>query len=198
MTNAQWLSQESKHGHIIGENALHFLSRSCVMINIFQLINLSSGWLEKVYKDQFHLFSIFKQQMGLILFSVSLHYNLSPFDSSIFLGVNIIECLSRVEEKTKNCLKWLNHESYCLLPSRTSSHSFYDPIGILMDEVLKSQFQPWHDFIPDLSLNFKQVRMVSILIYVASKPSLACWVINCKERTIDHFSKWLHWIYHFT
>ena len=28
--------QESKHGHIIGENALHFPSRSSVMNNIFQ------------------------------------------------------------------------------------------------------------------------------------------------------------------
>ena len=131
--------------------------------------------------------------MGLISFSVSLHYNLSPFDSSIFLGVNIIECLSRVEEKTKNCLKWLNNESYCLLPLRTNSHYFYDPIGILMDEILKSQCHPWHDFMPDLSLNFKlQVRMISIFIYIDSKPYRDCWVINCKERTIYHFSKSIH------
>ena len=78
-------------------------------------------------------------------------------------------------------------------------HTSYDPVSIWMDEFLESQFHPWHDFIPDLSLNFKQqVRMVSIFIYIASKLSLACWVINCKERTINHFSKWLHWIYHFT
>ena len=107
--------------------------------------------------------------------SISLHYNLSPFDSPISSGVNRIECLSKVEEKTKTCLKRLSHDSYCLLPSSTSSHTFYDPISILMDEFLKSQFQPWHDVIPDLSLNFKQeVRMVSIFIYIASKPSLAC------------------------
>ena len=61
--------------------------------------------MKKVYKDQFHLFSIFKQQMGLISFTVSLHYNLSPFDSPISSGVNIIECPSRVEEKIKNCLE---------------------------------------------------------------------------------------------
>ena len=151
-----------------------------------------------MYKDQFHLFSIFKQQTGLISCTISLHYNLSPFDFPISSGVNRIECPSKVEEKTKNCLEWLNHESYCLLPSSTKSHTFYDPISILMDEFLKSQFQHWRDVIPDLSLNFKQqARMVSILIYIASKPSLACWVINYKERTIDHFSKWLHWIYHF-
>ena len=145
------------------------------MSNIFQSINLSYGWLEKVYKDQFHLFSIFEQQMGLISFSVSLHYNLSPFDSSIFPGVNRIGFPSQIEEKAKNFLEGMNHESYCLLPSRSNSHYFYDPISILMDEVLKSQFQSWHDFIPhcpDLSLNFKQqVRMVSIFIYITSKPS---------------------------
>ena len=52
-------SQELEHGHIIGENALHFPSRSSVMNNSFQFINLSHGWLEKVYKDQFNIFSIF-------------------------------------------------------------------------------------------------------------------------------------------
>ena len=133
-------SQESKHGHIIGENALQFPSQSSLMNNIFQFINLSYGLLEKVYKDQFHLFSIFKQQMGLISVTVSFHYNLSPFDSPISSGVNRIEFPSMVEEKTKNCLEWLNHDSYCLLPSSTSSHTFYDPISILIDEFLKSQF----------------------------------------------------------
>ena len=116
--------------------------------------------------------------MGLISFTVSFHYNLSPFDSP---GANRIECPSRVEEKTKNCLEWLNHESCFLLPSSTNSHTFHDPISILMDEFLKIQFEPWNDVIVDISLNFKQqVKTVSILIYTASKPSLACWVINCK------------------
>ena len=129
--------------------------------------------------------------MGLISFTVPLHYNLSPFDS--------LECPSRVEEKTKNCLEWLNHESFCLLPSRVCLHTSYDPVSVWMDEFLESQFQPWHDFIRNLSLNFKQqVRMVSIFIYITFKPSLACWVINCEESSMDSFSKWLHWIYDFT
>ena len=122
--------------------SLYFSCQSSLMNNIFQSINISYGWLEKVYKDQFHLFSIFEHQMGLISFLVSLHYSLSRFDSPIFSGVNRIECPSRVEEKAKNCLEWLNHESYCLLPSRTNSHTFYDPIGILMDEFIESQLQP--------------------------------------------------------
>ena len=138
--------------------------------------------------------------MGLISFSISLHYNLFSFDSPIFSGVNRIECPSWVKEKTKNCLEWLNHESYCLLPSRACLHTSYDLVSLWMDEFLESQFQPSHDFIPhcpDLSLNFKQqVRMVSI--FVTSKPSQDCWVINCKERSIDLFRKWLHWIYDFT
>ena len=140
--------------------------------------------------DQFHLFSIFKQQMGLISFIVSLHYNLSPFNFPISSGVNRIECLSKVEEKTKNCLEWLNHVSFCLLPSRACLHTSYDPISIWMDEFLESQFQPWQDFIPYLSLNFKQkIRMVSIFIYITLKPSLACWVTNYKESSLDSFSK---------
>ena len=98
-------NQEHKHCHIIGENALHFLFKSWVMNNIFQSINLSYGWLEKVYKDQFHLFSIFEQQMGLISFSVSLHYNSSPFDFPIFSAVNGIECPSRVERR-KQIIVW--------------------------------------------------------------------------------------------
>ena len=172
------------------------------MNNIFQFINLPQGWLEKVYKDQFHLFSIFKQQMGLISFTVSLHYNVFPFDSPISFGVNRIECPSRVEEKTKNCLEWPSHESYCLLPSRKNLHTFYDPISILMDEFWESQSHPWHDFIslyPYLSLIFKQqVIMASTFIHITYKPSLICCIINYKEISIDTFSKWLHWIYDFT
>ena len=133
------LNQEFKHYHVIGEKALHVSSQSSVMNKFFQLVNLYYGWMKKVYKDQFHLFSIFKQQMGLISFTVSLHYNLSPFDS---LGVNRFECPSMVEEKTKNCLEWLSHESYRLPPSRTNLHTFYDPISILMDEFLEIQSHP--------------------------------------------------------
>ena len=140
--------------------------------------------------------------MGLISFSVLLHYNLSPFYSPIFSGVNRIECPSWVEEKAKNFLEGLNHESYCHLPWRSNSHYFYDPIAILMDEVCKNQFQPWHDFIPHcphLSLNIKQqVRMALIFIHISSKPSQTCYLINYKERPFNPFCKWLHWIYDFT
>ena len=98
------LNQEFKHYHLIGENALDVSSQSSVMNKFFQFVNLYYGWLEKVYKDQFHLFSIFKQQMGSISFTVSLHYNLSPSDLPSSSGLNRIEGPSRVEEKTKNCL----------------------------------------------------------------------------------------------
>ena len=137
--------------------------------------------------------------MGLILVTISLHYNLSPFDSP---GLNRIECPNKVGEKTKNSLEWLSHESYCLPPSRTNLHTFYDPISILMDEFLEIQSHPWHDFIsldPYLALNFKQqVIMASIFINITYKPSLTCCIINCKERSIELFIKWLHWIYNFT
>ena len=65
-------SQEFEHGPIIGENTLHFPSWSFVMSNIFQFINISYGWLDKVYKDQFHIFSIFELQMDLISILISL------------------------------------------------------------------------------------------------------------------------------
>ena len=156
----------------------------------------------KVYKDQFHLFSIFKQQMGLISFTVSLHYNLYPSDSPISSGVNRIECPNRVEEETKNYLEWLSHESYCLLPSRTNLHTFYDPISILIDEFLESQSHPWHDFIslyPHLFSIFKQqVIMASVFIHITYTPSSTCCIIDCKEILIDPFNKWLDWIYDFT
>ena len=119
---------------MVGGKAFHSMFQSSWINNIFQFINTSYGWLEKVYKDQFHLFSIFEQQMGLFSILISLQYNLSPSGFSTCLGVNRIECFSWEEEKTKNCLEWINHESYCFLPSRMDSHYFYDPISILMAE----------------------------------------------------------------
>ena len=110
------------------------------MNNIFQFINQSYGWLDKVYKDQFHLFSIFEQQIGLIPISISLHCNLSPF--GFFIGVNNIECPIWEEKETKNCLEGLSHVLYCLLPSILNLHNFYDPIGLWMEEVCNSQSHP--------------------------------------------------------
>ena len=140
--------------------------------------------------------------MGLISFTVSLHYNVSSSDSPISSGVNRIECPSRVEEETKNCLELPSHESHCLLPSRANLHTFYDPINILLDEFLESKSHPWHDFIslyPYLSSIFKQqVIMDSIFIHITFKPSSTCCIIGYKEISIDSFSKWLHWIYDFT
>ena len=140
--------------------------------------------------------------MGLVSFTVSLHYNLSSFDSPISSRVNRIKCPNRVEEKTKHCLEWPSHESYCLLPSRTNLHTFYDPISSLIDEFLESKSHPWHDFIslyPYLSSIFKQqVIMASIFIHITYKPSSTCCIIKCKEISIDLFSRWLHWIYDFT
>ena len=156
------------------------------------------GW-RRCIKINFIFSPFFNQQMGLISVTVSLHYKFSLFDSP---GVNRIECPNEVEEKTKNCLQWLSHESYCLPPSRKNLHTFYDPINILMDEFLEIQSYPWHDFIsldPYLFLIFKQqVIIASIFIYITYKPSLICCIINNKESSIHLFNKWLHWIYDFT
>ena len=140
---------------------------------------------EGIYIDQFHLFSIFEQQMGVISILISLKYNVSPFGFSTFPRVNRIECRSWEEEKTKNCLEWLNYEPYCIFPSRTNSCHFYDPIGVFMNEVCKNQFQTWYDLIPHLSLNIKQhVRMVTIFIHISSKPSLTCYIITAKKAQL--------------
>ena len=69
---------------------------------MFQFVNLSYGRLEKVYKDQFHLFSILEQQEGLTSILVLSHYNLSPYAFSNFSRVNIIECPTHVEDRTNN------------------------------------------------------------------------------------------------
>ena len=65
-------SRESEHCRTIGEKAFHFPFQPSCVNNIFQFINLSYGWLEKVYKDHFHFFSILEQQMGVISILISL------------------------------------------------------------------------------------------------------------------------------
>ena len=79
-------SQEFEHCHIVREKSLHVSSQSSLMNNIFQFVNLSNGWMEKVYKDQFQLFSILEQQEGLTSILVLSHYNLFPSGFSIFPG----------------------------------------------------------------------------------------------------------------
>ena len=89
-----------------------------------------------------------------------------------------------------------------LLSSNLNLHKFYDPFDLWMEVVYNNQSHPWHDFIslyPYLSLIFKQqVTIASIFIHISYNLSLTCCIVNCKEISIDLFSKWLHWIYDFT
>ena len=112
--------------------------------------------------------------------------------------MSTIECANQKDEGNNDGLGGMNHVSYSFLSSNLNLHKFYDPIDLWVEEVCNNQSHPWHDFIslyPYLSLIFKQqVIMASIFIHITYKPSLTCCIINCKESSIDSFSKWLHWI----
>ena len=72
-------SQEIEHGHIIGENTLHFSSWSSVMSNIFQFINLSYGWLEKVCIKINFIFSPFLSNKWAWYYSQFRYITTCPF-----------------------------------------------------------------------------------------------------------------------
>ena len=140
--------------------------------------------------------------MELILISGLLISNLSLFCFTIDHDVGMIECANQKEEGKNDDLGGMNDLAYSIISSNLNLHKFYDPINLWMEEVCNNQSHPWHDFIspyPYFSLIFKQqVKMASIFIHITSKPSLTCCIMNCKERQIDPFSRWLHWIYDFT
>ena len=68
--------------------------------------------IEKLYKDQFHIFSFFKEQMGLISISGLLIYNLSLFCFTIDYNVSMIECANQKDEGNNDGLGGMNHVSY--------------------------------------------------------------------------------------
>ena len=43
-----------------------------------------------------------------------------------------------------------------------------------------------------------EVRMVSLFIHTTSEPSMTCWIIKNKDKQIDPFIEWIHWIYGLT
>ena len=151
-----------------------------------------------LYKNKFHILSIFKKQMGLISISGLLISNLSLVCFTIDHNVSMIECTSQKDAGNNDIFRCLNLVIYSL-PSILNLQSFYDPIDAWMEEVCKSQSQPCHGLISHISSIFKQkVRMVLLFIHITSKPSLTCCNINRKERQIGILSRWLPWIYDFT
>ena len=200
MVSCKIFSTESRKYQVVSGKTFHLLSS--LVHNAFNVANFFEWVIQKLYKDQFHIFSFFKQQLGLISISSLLISNLSLFCLTVDHNVSMIECANQKDERNYDGLGGMNHVSYSFLSSNLNLHKFYDPIDLWMEEVCNNQSHPWHYFILyclDLSVNFKQqVIMVSIFIYITYKPSLICCIINCKEISMDSFSKWLHWIYDFT
>ena len=127
------------------------------MHNDFNFANLFDWVNEKLYKDQFHIFSFYKQ-MGLISISGFLVSNLSPVCFIVDHNVSMIDSANQKDEGKNDGLGGMNYVSYSFLSSNLNLHKFYDPIDLWMEEVYNNQSYPWHDFIslhPCLSLIFK-------------------------------------------
>ena len=193
-------STDSRKCQLVNGKAFYLLSS--LVHNVFNFANFFDWVNEKLYKDQFHIFSFYKQQMGLISISGLNISNLSLFCFIIDHNVRMIEYADQKDEGKNDGLGGMNYVSYSFLSSNLNLHKFYDPIDLWMEEVYNNQSHPWHDFIslyPYLSLIFKQqVAMALIFIHITYNLSLTCCIINCKEIQIDPFNEWLHWIYDFT
>ena len=141
---------------MINGKTFHLLSS--LAHNAFNVANFFDWVIEKLYKDQVHLFAFLKQQMGLISIYGLLISNLSLFCFTIDHNVSVIGCANQKDEGNNDGLGGVNHLSYYFLSSNLNLHHFYDPIGLWMEEVCNSQSHTWHDFIysyPYLSLIFK-------------------------------------------
>jgi hypothetical protein len=189
---------------MFGEKALHVPFQSLWNHNVScQVIN-HSWWLEKVFKDQFHIFSIFEHQVGLTLIFRLLSFNLSPLEFLIINPKeNQIEYVREVKEKVNLGENKSNHMSY-VLPlsiSEFNLHKFYDPISSLMEDVCINQSSPWHSFIlhhSNHSSIYEQIKKTVPLNLVIFSPILTCSSIKNQIRIINLFDEWLHWIYDFT
>ena len=115
---------------------------SSLVHNDFIFANFFDWVIEKLYKDQFHIFSFFKQQMGLISISGLMISNLSLCCFTIDNDVSMIECANQKDEGNNDGLGGMNHVSYSFLSSNLNLHRFYDPIDLWMEEVCNNQSHP--------------------------------------------------------
>ena len=201
----EFFNRKYMHDYIIGEKALHFPFQSswnnnacCQIINHF-------WWLEKVFKDQFHLFSIFEHQVGLVLIFRLLSLDLSPLGFYLIISPKEkqIEYVREVNEEVNLCENESNHMSYVFPPfiPEFNLHKFYDPISSLMEDVCIRQSSPWHDFIwlhSNPSSISEQAKKIVLSNSVIFNPILTCFINKNQRRIINLFDEWLHWIYDFT
>ena len=142
---------------MVNGKTFHILSS--LVHNALTFDNFFDWVIENLYKDQFHIFSFFKQQMGLISISGLMISNLSLFCFIIDHNVRMIEYVDKKDEGKNDGLGGMNYVSYYFPLSNLNLHKFYNPIDLWMEEVYNNQSHFWHDFIslyPYISLIFKQ------------------------------------------
>ena len=128
MVSCKIFGTESRKCQVVNGKTFHLLSS--LVHNAFNFANFFDWVIEKLYKDQFHIFSFFKQQMGLISISGLLISNLSLFCFTIDHNVSMIECDNQKDEGNDDGLGGMNHVLYSFLSSNLNLHKFYDPINL--------------------------------------------------------------------
>ena len=118
-------------------NGKEFYLLSSLVHIVFNFSNFFDRVNENLYKYQFHIFSFYEQQMGLISISGLKISNLSLFCITIDHDMNMIECANQKEEGRNDGLGGMNHISYSF-SSNLNLHKFYDPIDLWVEEVCKN------------------------------------------------------------
>jgi hypothetical protein len=137
-----FLSHKSKSGQEVDCGTFYYVVQSSSVYSIRCLI-------EKLYKNQFHFFSVLKQQLGLILFIRLLIYELFQICFVDGHNLNKIAYAREVNEESSMSQGNSNLSSRIFPPSisKINLHNFYDPINSLMEDVCIRRSSPWHDFI---------------------------------------------------
>ena len=87
---------DSRKCQLVNVKAFYLLSS--LVHNVFNFSNFFDWVNENLYKDQFHIFSFYKQQMGLISISGLKISNLSIICFTIDHDMSMIECPNQKEE----------------------------------------------------------------------------------------------------
>ena len=90
---------DSRKCQLVNGKAFYLLSS--LVHNVFNFANFFDWVNEKLYKDQFHIFSFYKQQMGLISISGLKISNLSLFCFIIDHNVRMIEYADQKDQGKK-------------------------------------------------------------------------------------------------
>ena len=104
-------------------NGKTFYLLSSLAHNVVNFANNFFDWVnENIYKDQFHIFSFYKQQMGLISISGLMISNSYLFCFIIDHNMSMIEYADQKYEGNNDGLGGVNHVSYSFLSSNLNLH----------------------------------------------------------------------------